>query len=113
MNAKLLQNFRAMQLTLKGACLIYHKQEVEAFHFEGIDTIPMADGVEITEVSLDKDVVVIKFTYSESEAYLPIKSISEAIIEDLVDTMRAKALEIADRDVMVNGKGELYEGSWR
>ena len=113
MNAKLLQNFRAMQLTLKGACLIYHKQEVEAFHFEGIDTIPMADGVEITEVSLDKDVVVIKFTYSESEAYLPIKSIADSVIEDLVDTMRAKALEIADRDVMVNGKGELYEGSWR
>ena len=113
MNAKLLQEFRAMQLTLKGACLIYHKQEVEAFHFEGIDTIPMADGIEITKVSLDKDVVVIKSTYSENEAYLPINSISGAIIEDLVDTMRAKALEIADRDVMVNGKGELYEGSWR
>ena len=113
MNAKLLQNFRAMQLTLKGACLIYHKQEVEAFHFEGSDTIPMADGVEITEVSLDKDVVVIKFTYSESEAYLPIKAISDTIIEDLVDTMRVKALEIADRDVMVNGKGELSKDTWR
>ena len=109
MNASILQEFRAMQLAVKGACA--GKDDVKELYIEGIDAIELGDNALITAIHLDKDIVNINlFDYN---SYAPISNFSEEIIEEIVDTMRAKALDICNRDVMVNCKGELSKDTWR
>jgi hypothetical protein len=105
MKAITLQNFRAMQLAVKGAC----GTKAETLILTGIDCIPLGSDCEIIEVKLDIDAVVVKLNYSESETYLPIHCLSDDVVEEIADTLRAKAVEIAHRDVMVNGNGELAD----
>lgn len=105
MKAITLQNFRAMQLAVKGAC----GTKAETLILNGIDCIPLSSDCEIIEIKLDIDAVAIKLNYSESESYLPIHCLSDDVVEEITDTLRAKAVEIAHRDVMVNGKGELAD----
>lgn len=110
MNASILQEFRAMQLAIKGA---YRRafDDVKELYIEGIDAIELGDNALITAIHLDKDIVNINlFDYN---SYAPISNFSEEIIEEIVDTMRAKALDICNRDVMVNCKGELSKDTWR
>jgi hypothetical protein len=38
---------------------------------------------------------------------------SNEVVEDIVSTMRAKAVEIAEVDVMVNFRGDLSNDCWR
>ena len=109
MDARILQEFRAMQLAIKGACA--GNNDAKEFYIEGIDAIELGDNALITAIHLDKDVVNINmFDYN---SYAPISNFSEEIIEEIVDTMRAKALDICNRDVMVNCKGELSKDTWR
>jgi hypothetical protein len=105
MKAITLQNFRAMQLAVKGAC----GTKAESLILNGIDCIPLSSDCEIIEIKLDIDAVAIKLHYSESESYLPIHCLADDVVEEITDTLRAKAVEIAHRDVMVNGKGELAD----
>lgn len=105
MKAITLQNFRAMQLAVKGAC----GTKADALILNGIDCIPLGSDCEIIEIKLDIDAVAIKMLYSKSESYLPIHCLADDVVEEITDTLRAKAVEIARRDVMVNGKGELTD----
>ena len=105
MKAITLQNFRAMQLAVKGAC----GMETKKLILNGIDCIPMGNDCEIIEIELDIDAVVIRLVYSETESYLPIHCLSNELIEEITDTLRAKAVELAHRDVIVNGNGELAD----
>lgn len=104
MKAITLQNFRAMQLAVKGAC---KSSKTETLILQGVDCIRMGDRCEITAISLDYDIVTFKLTYNESESCLPLNCLADEVIEEITDTMKAKALEIAHRDVMVNLAGEL------
>ena len=91
-----LQEFRAMQLAIKGSLMSanYH-----CLCLEGIDRISIGDEIEITEISLDKDIVVISIGCAER--YANLSSFSENIIDEVIGTMRCKALEIADKEVMI------------
>jgi hypothetical protein len=106
MNASLLQEFRAMQLAIKGAGML-KSNGITIFDkllLDGIDSIELGEHVKIIEICLDTDEVVIE-TYGTT--YLRLSKLSDDIIEELISIMRAKALEIADKDVLVNSKGEV------
>ena len=106
MNASLLQEFRAMQLAIKGAGMLISngKTIFDKLMLDGIDAIELGEHVKIIEISLNTDDVVIE-TYGTT--YLRLSKLSDDVIEMLISIMRAKALEIADRDVLVNSKGEV------
>ena len=103
MKAITLQNFRAMQLAVRGAFL----QPTSGLILSGIDTIAIADDCDIVEISTELDLVSVRILSTETETTMPIHSLSEEIIEEIIATMRAKAVEIAGLDVIVNGYGEL------
>ena len=106
MNASLLQEFRAMQLAIKGAGMLISngKTIFDKLMLDGIDAIELGEHVKIIEISLNTDDVLIE-TYGTT--YLRLSKLSDDVIEMLISIMRAKALEIADRDVLVNSKGEV------
>lgn len=106
MKAITLQNFRAMQLALKGADT---KTTISSLYLEGIDAIPVGDDCDIVEISTELDLVCIRILSTDTTTNIPLHSLSEDIIESVIDTMRAKAVEIADVDVMVNGYGDLTD----
>ena len=105
MNSRLFQEFRAMQLAIKGACSGEGKPSVIVLFLGGIDGIKLGDNAKINEIHLDIDYVNINIF--ETNSLTPITAFSDEIIEEIIDTMRAKALEISGTDVMVNLKGEL------
>jgi hypothetical protein len=105
MDAKLLQEFRTMQLAVKGALAMKSRIDVEELLIEGIDSIAIGDNALIDTILLDKDIVNVNIFNVNS--LMPIHFLSDGIIEEIVDTMRAKALDIAGTDVMVNFKGEI------
>lgn len=106
MNASLLQEFRAMQLAIKGAGMLISngKTIFDKLMLDGIDAIELGEHVKIIEISLNTDDVVIE-TYGTT--YLRLSKLSDDVIKMLISIMRAKALEIADKDVLVNSKGEV------
>ena len=105
MDAKLLQEFRAMQLAVKGALLKKNRTDVKELLIEGIDAIAIGDNALIDTILLDKDVVNVNIF--DTNSLMPIHYLADSIIEDIIDTMRAKALDIAGTDVMVNLNGEM------
>lgn len=105
MDAKLLQEFRAMQLAVKGSLLNKNRTDVKELLIEGIDSIPIGDNALIDTILLDKDVVNVNIF--DTNSLMPIHYLSDSIIEYIIDTMRAKALDIAGTDVMVNLNGEM------
>lgn len=106
MNASLLQEFRAMQLAIKGAGMLISngKTIFDKLMLDGIDAIELGEHVKIIEICLNTDEVLIE-TYGTT--YLRLSKLSDDVIEMLISIMRAKALEIADRDVLINSKGEV------
>lgn len=111
MKPKTLQTFRAMQLAIKGAC---SPKSVNYLTLSGIDTISIGDSLEITAIDLDRDIVVVEMGEdSKIESYMPINVLSDDVVEEIIDTMQYKAVDIADRDVMVNGNGEMSNDVWR
>ena len=58
MNASLLQDFRAMQLAVKGALAMKGVTDVKELLIEGTDSIPIGDNALIDTILLDKDVVI-------------------------------------------------------
>ena len=110
MNARLFQEFRAMQLAVKGALNDKYKGANKLI-IEGMISIELGDNAIIDEVCLDKDFVNVNIFNKNS--YAPITCFSDEIVEEIVDTMRAKALDMAGLDVMVNFKGELAPNQLR
>lgn len=104
MNATLFQEFRAMQLAVKGASG-KASSNWSALILEGIDSIPIGDNAEINEVCLNKDYVNV--SVCDVNSLIPINILADEVLEEIICAMRAKALEIANCDVMVNGYGEL------
>jgi hypothetical protein len=106
MNASLLQEFRAMQLAIKGAGMLKSNgiTNFDNLLLDGIDAVELGEHVKVIEIGLNTDEVVIE-TYGTT--YLRLSKLSDDVIEELISIMRAKALEIADRDVLVNSKGEV------
>ena len=100
MNANTLQDFRAMQLAVKGA-----STNASFLLLEGSDCIFIGDKIEIREVSLENDSVVVYI--NDIASYMPIQNLSDCLIEELITILREKALLISGRDVMVNDKGEI------
>ena len=105
MNARLFQEFRAMQLAVKGALLKKNRTDVKELLIEGIDAIAIGDNALIDTILLDKDIVNVNIF--DANSLMPITYLSDRVIEDIIDTMRAKALDIAGTDVMVNLNGEI------
>ena len=59
------------------------------------------------EVSLHIDYVVVAI--EDIRSLMPLKNLSYGVITEIIATLKAKALDIANRDVMVNGKGKIVE----
>lgn len=96
-NYAILQDFRAMQLAVKGALM---SADARLLTLNGIDRISIGTDVYIEEISLDSDCVVIELY--NNYAQLDIKNLSETIMLELIDTMKCKALEIANKEVMIS-----------
>lgn len=105
MNAVILQNFRLAQLAFKGAYFMVYNCDVAFLSLGGIDVYKINDDIDIVEISLDSDKV--SFIIDGGLSFVPIEVLSDKVIIDLTNILKAKALELADKDVMVNGKGEL------
>lgn len=111
MKPKTLQTFRTMQLAVKGACA---PKSVNYLSLNGIDAIDIGDNLRIISIDLDRDLVVVEMGEdSNVESYMPLNVLSDDVIEEIIDTMQAKAVDIANRDVMVNGHGEMSNDVWR
>lgn len=114
MKANTLLRFRTMQLAIIGAEGLRTSRKIETLILNGIDTITIGDSLEITEVSLVKDVVLV--TIGETSSYVCIRSLSDEVIDEIIETMAVKALDLADYDVMVeanNLEGEVNPHNWR
>ena len=98
MKAILIQDFRVAQLAIKGAVT-----NAKFLELEGVDTIPFGDVGEITEVNLEHDVVTI--SVEDIHNVTNIRNLAEHIVEDVISTMKAKAVELADKEVMVDING--------
>jgi hypothetical protein len=106
MKAETLYEFRVAQLAVKGSLI----QPINSLLLEGIDSVQLVYGNEsilITEVSLNNDAIVIQI--NDTKATMSIKIFDDNVIQEVTDRMKNKALELALKDVMVNGKGELLD----
>ena len=106
MKAETLYEFRVAQLAVKGSL----NQPINSLLLEGIDAVQLEYGNEsilITEVSLNNDTIVIQI--NDTQAPMSIKIFDDNVIKEVTDRMKNKALELAIKDVMVNGKGELLD----
>lgn len=107
MNANILQDFRAMQLAVVGAYFMQYNRNTTDLILEGIDQISIGDNIDIVEICLHTDYVLVAI--EDIRSLVPLKNLSYGVITDVIATLRAKALDIANRDVIVNGKGEIVE----
>lgn len=98
MKAILIHEFRVAQLAIKGA--VTNAQFLE---LDGVDTIAFGDMGEITEVSLEHDVVTI--SVEDINNIVNVRCLAEHIVEDVISTMKAKAVELADKEVIVDING--------
>lgn len=105
MNAQILQDFRVAQLAFKAADFIKYENNPNYLLLEGIDMISIGDNINVTEISLDNDIVTLAI--EDIMSYVPIDNLSDKVIIEITNTLKAKALEVSDRYVMVNGKGDI------
>lgn len=107
MNANILQDFRAMQIAVVGAHNMRFNQIPNELVLEGTDQINIGDNINIVEVCLHIDYVLVAI--EDIHSLMPLKNLSYGVITEIIATLKAKALDIANRDVMVNGKGKIVE----
>lgn len=107
MNANILQDFRAMQIAFLGANYMRYGQGTNCLLLEGIDKIGIGDNIEITEISLHTDYVLVSI--GDINSLMPVKNLAYGVMAEVIATLKAKALDLANRDVMVNGKGKVVE----
>lgn len=110
MKATLLQEFRAMQLAIKGAC---SPKSVNFLTLNGVDCIELGDTMRINAIDLDRDIVSVEVMDTDIENFMCLSVFSNEVVEEIIDIMRVKAVEIAEVDVMVNFRGDLSNDCWR
>lgn len=110
MKATLLQEFRAMQLAIKGAC---SPKSVNFLTLNGVDCIELGDTMRINAIDLNRDIVSVEVMDTNIESFMCLSVFSDEVIKDIVTIMRVKAVEIAEVDVMVNFRGDLSNDCWR
>ena len=110
MKATLLQEFRAMQLAIKGAC---SPKSVNFLTLNGVDCIELGDTMRINAIDLERDIVSVEVMDTDIENFMCLSVFSNEVVEDIIDIMRAKAVEIAEVDVMINFRGDLSNDCWR
>lgn len=98
MKAILLQDFRVAQLAIKGA-----DTNAQFIELNELDSISFGDMGEITEVSLEHDVVTI--SVESINNVVNIRCLSDSVVEDVISVMKTKAVELADKMVMVDING--------
>ena len=110
MKATLLQEFRAMQLAIKGAC---SPKSVNFLTLNGVDCIELGDTMRINSIDLNRDIVSVEVADTDIESFMCLSVFSDEVAEDIIKIMRAKAVEIAEVDVMINFRGDLSHDCWR
>lgn len=110
MKATLLQEFRTMQLAIKGAC---SPKSVNFLTLNGVDCIELGDTMRINAIDLNRDIVSVEVMDTNIENFMCLSVFSDEVIKDIVTIMRVKAVEIAEVDVMVNFRGDLSNDCWR
>lgn len=108
--ATLLQEFRAMQLAIKGAC---SPKSVNFLTLNGVDCIELGDTMRINAIDLERDIVSVEVMDTDIENFMCLSVFSNEVVEEIIDIMRVKAVEIAEVDVMVNFRGDLSNDCWR
>lgn len=111
MKIETLETFRAMQLAIIGADRVNGYKQVDLLVFNEAHRIAIGDLIEITEVRLDIDYVCVEI--SGVASYMPIKNLSDDVVEELNATMREIALNSSNRLVWVNANNELSNDTWR
>lgn len=111
MKIETLETFRAMQLAIIGADRVNGYKQVDLLALNEAQRISIGDMIEITEVRLDIDYVSVGINGVAS--YMPIKNLSDDVVEELNATMREIALNSSDRMVWVNTNNELSNDTWR
>ena len=102
MRARLLAEFRAMQLAVLGSA---SNKNASVFSLEGIDSIRFGDEIEIKEISLTKDYVIAYMGDLSSKVH--ISALSDEIIEEINTAMCNKALEMAHKIVVADSNGVI------
>lgn len=108
--ATLLQEFRAMQLAIKGAC---SPNSVNFLTLNGVDCIELGDTMRINAIDLERDIVSVEVMDTDIENFMCLSVFSNEVVEEIIDIMRVKAVEIAEVDVMINFRGDLSNDCWR
>ena len=83
MKAKVLAEFRAMQLAVLGSA---SNKNASVLSLEGVDTIELGDNIEIKEVSLTMDYVVAYM--GDISSFVHISALSDDIIEEIKKPLR-------------------------
>lgn len=98
MNANILQDFREMQLAVIGANFMRYGRNTTDLLLDGIDRINIGDNINIVEICLHTDYVLVAI--EDIRSLVPLKNLSYGVITEIIATLKAKALDIANRDVM-------------
>lgn len=98
MNANILQDFREMQLAVIGANFMRYNRNTTDLLLDGIDRIKIGDNINIVEICLHTDYVLVAI--EDIRSLVPLKNLSYGVITEIIATLKAKALDIANRDVM-------------
>lgn len=111
MKTETLVNFRVAQLALIGAS---ENREIDRFIFDNLQSVSYGDNMTIVEVSLEKDLVVVEVNDTDVQSYLPIYLMSDEVVEEITETMKICALELADREPLIKASTtELSNTTWR
>ena len=112
MKAITLQKFRLEQIIMKSMTDANYLK-LDGTHFISLN----GSGVEITEISLNKDIVVCCLYDSEVEFYMPISVFADDVVEDIVEVMREYIKRYAETKVIAgviaDENGEVTKESWR
>jgi hypothetical protein len=107
MNARILQDFRVMQIAAAYAHQMRYNQTPNSLLLEGIDRISIGDNINIVEIYLHTDYVLVAI--EDICSLVPLKNLSDDVVVEIIATLKAKALDLTSRDVIVNGNGKVIE----
>lgn len=112
MKAVTLQRFRLTQIIMKSMTDANYLK-LDGTHFISLN----GDGVEITEISLNNDIVVCCLYDSEVEFYMPISVFADDVVDEIVEVMREYIKNYTETKVIAgviaDENGEVIKESWR